>query len=197
MRIRNTSFIFFGLCLLAGAASAGHSGGKLFDKLDADGDGFITRAEESAMAERRFKKRDADGDGILSAEELKTRHQCKKRRWWGGGKRSCHRCHKKHHWRAGLIEKMDTDGDGNVSMAEFSANSAEMFQKADTDGDERVTREEMRAAYKRHRQERCRERSERRFEKLDADGDGWLSREEFLGRCAPKADKADAGDKGG
>lgn len=51
---------------------------KLFQKLDADGDGKVTLAEftakrpddKKAAAEKQFKRKDKDGDGSLTLEEF-------------------------------------------------------------------------------------------------------------------------------
>ncbi|GIX21358.1 MAG: hypothetical protein KatS3mg121_0141 [Gammaproteobacteria bacterium] len=47
-------------------------GAKLFKKMDADGDGQVTRAEFLAAHEKHFDRLDADGDGILTHDELKA-----------------------------------------------------------------------------------------------------------------------------
>ena len=181
------------LISLTAAAAAGHRGGeRLFNKLDANDDGVVTREEEAAMAARRFQKLDADGDGSITAEELKSKHRCKKRSWWQQGKRrKCHHGHGgKRHGR--LIERLDANGDGMLSAEEFAVKGAQMFERADVDGNGRVTREEMRAAHVTLRRERCQESAGRRFDALDADGDGLLSREEYLGRCVKRTTEADS-----
>lgn len=78
-----TKAIAFGtsLALLAGVATAkprngedreGKKGGKaIFEKMDTDGDGVISKAEFLTAAEARFAKADTDGDGAISAEEAK------------------------------------------------------------------------------------------------------------------------------
>ena len=53
---------------------------KMFEKKDANGDGFLTldelkngmKGKQLENAEKRFKKLDADGDGKVSLEELKA-----------------------------------------------------------------------------------------------------------------------------
>ena len=44
--------------------------GRMFARLDTDGDGTISRQEFQAMANRRFAKFDLDGDGEISLEEV-------------------------------------------------------------------------------------------------------------------------------
>lgn len=58
------------------------------------------------------------------------------------------------HHKGGMFEKLDTDGDGKVTKAEFEAFHAEKFTKMDADGDGVVTKEEAAAArekFKEHR----------------------------------------------
>lgn len=52
------------------------------------------------------------------------------------------------------IERLDTDGDGVVSRAEWDAagKPAERFQEVDSDGDGRITAEEAEAFHKAHHQ---------------------------------------------
>jgi hypothetical protein len=46
-------------------------GGRMLERLDADGDGKITRAEFDAEAAQRFARMDRNGDGVVDAAELK------------------------------------------------------------------------------------------------------------------------------
>lgn len=49
----------------------GHNhGAKMFEKLDTDSDGIITKAEFIAKTERKFAKMDADSDGKVTKEEV-------------------------------------------------------------------------------------------------------------------------------
>lgn len=53
---------------LAGNHEGDHKGG-WFAKVDADGDGFISKSEFLAKHEEKFNKMDTDGDGKISKEE--------------------------------------------------------------------------------------------------------------------------------
>lgn len=48
---------------------------------------------------------------------------------------------------ARMMEKIDTDGDGKISKAEFTAAQEERFTKTDTDGDGFLSPEEMKASW--------------------------------------------------
>ena len=41
----------------------------MFERMDADGDGQISRAEHMSAAQERFNKMDANGDGYITKEE--------------------------------------------------------------------------------------------------------------------------------
>ncbi|MBL4758969.1 MAG: EF-hand domain-containing protein [Rhizobiales bacterium] len=45
--------------------------------------------------------------------------------------------------QGGMFERLDTDENGEISLAEFLASEPRMFSQADADGDGRVSREEM------------------------------------------------------
>jgi Ca2+-binding EF-hand superfamily protein len=111
---------------------------------DADGDG----AFETDEAEALFARFDANGDGVVSEEELPSGP--------GPGRhgRFHHGPRGRHGDPAAFLGRLDTDGDGSVSRAEWDAH---------VEG-----RGEARA-----------ERHGEMFERLDADSDGALSREEI------------------
>jgi Ca2+-binding EF-hand superfamily protein len=48
---------------------------KMFEKMDADGDGVISKAEFIQAHEKRFNELDADGNGTISKEEAKAKRQ--------------------------------------------------------------------------------------------------------------------------
>lgn len=49
-----------------------HKGAKMFEKMDTDGDGVITKAEFVTASEKRFEKMDTDGDGNITEDEVKA-----------------------------------------------------------------------------------------------------------------------------
>jgi hypothetical protein len=49
-------------------------------RMDANGDGRVTRQEVAAQAERMFDKRDRNGDGVITQAEARRRQ--------GGGQQS-------------------------------------------------------------------------------------------------------------
>lgn len=54
---------------------------KMFEKVDSNQDGMISKAESIAHAEKRFADMDANGDGNITKEEAKTHREAKKEQW--------------------------------------------------------------------------------------------------------------------
>ncbi|MFT3728289.1 MAG: hypothetical protein QM759_10750 [Terricaulis sp.] len=127
------------LVLSAGAALAqpapGGGPGAMIAQADTNHDGNITRAEWDAARAARFTQQDANHDGQLSGDE---------RPHWGdhppppaggpppgGGE---------HHRM-----NPDTNNDGNISRAEFDAQSTEMFNHLDADHNGTISAAELQA----------------------------------------------------
>jgi Ca2+-binding EF-hand superfamily protein len=139
-----------------------------FAKVDADSDGFVTRAEGEAFREarkaewqahrtewrgERFTALDANGDGSISRDEFMAPRA-------DGGERAGrreHRADRREHrmerrghrmtrFGARGFERMDADKDGRVSLAEATAARLERFDRVDADKDGTITPEERRAA---------------------------------------------------
>ena len=127
------------LAIGAVAATAQQSGQDRFQQLDADGNGEITQAEFQAHAEARFAKVDADGDGFVTGEELKA----------AGDARRAERSAK---MLERMIERMDTNDDGKLSMEEMTQrhDPAKMFERLDKDENGSISAEEFEAAKKMH-----------------------------------------------
>ena len=81
---------------------------------------------------------------------------------------------------------VDTDGNGLISVEEFSVKRTTDFVEIDTDGNGAISEAEMMAHREKRRAEREAKRSEkqakgvaRMFERADRNGDGQISLEEF------------------
>jgi len=80
---------------------------------------------------------------------------------------------------AAMLEKLDQNGDGNISRDEISASHAERFASSDADGDGIVTRAEFDSHRQAMREERRARRADRQFGRLDSNGDGQISAAEY------------------
>ncbi len=74
---------------------------------------------------------DADRDGFITAQEEVA---------WREAKRG--------DWTQRRLERLDADGDGKVSTAEYETGKLDRIAKLDADGDGSISREEMRGARK-------------------------------------------------
>lgn len=152
-------------CAADQKADAAAKGGDRHAKIDANGDGFIDKAEAAKFPRlaEKFDTLDKNKDGKLSKDELpfgKGRD----------GRREAHRSGPRGD--GGGFGKLDADKDGRISKAE-AANSplAERFDTMDANKDGYVDKADRELRMKQHRDEW--------FTKADADKDGKLSRAEF------------------
>jgi Ca2+-binding EF-hand superfamily protein len=103
----------------------------MFAKLDRNGDGKITKDEadqaKADMRERKldrmFARLDANKDGQISRTEAE---QVMDRRGEGAGARM---------GRHDLLARLDKDGDGAITQAEFDAAGDARFARLDRNGD--------------------------------------------------------------
>jgi EF hand len=101
-------------------------GGKLFDRLDADGDGIVTLAEITTAKAAQFARLDANEDGILSTEE-RARSNTRRARFGAAARNPAGR--------------QDKDGDANLTRAEYTATGP-LFALLDINGDTNLSRAE-------------------------------------------------------
>ena len=78
----------------------------------------------------------------------------------------------------------DSDGDGRISQAEFTAGALQRFEARDADRNGTLTTEEAQA----NREARRAERRDQAFQRMDANSDGMISRAEFDARGAERGD---------
>jgi len=87
-----------------------------------------------------------------------------------------------------LIEKADTNNDGRIELAEFSALGDQKFLSMDSDGNGLVTDEERRAYHTAKRAER----DQKRFMAMDTNGDGVISNAEYTAAQERREDRVKA-----
>ncbi|MCB2059190.1 MAG: EF-hand domain-containing protein [Novosphingobium sp.] len=117
---------------------------QMFARMDVNSDGKLDQADGEARRAARFDRMDADGNGQISRTEFEAKPQWRK--GGGDGKRGGWG-HKRGHRGGKMMMRMaDTNGDGAVSKAEFTAAALKHFDKADANNDGKVTQEEHEAA---------------------------------------------------
>jgi Ca2+-binding EF-hand superfamily protein len=131
-----------------------------FVRLDADRDGFVTRAEVDAgrdsmrarkeeraekRGDARFDRIDANNDSAISREEFEAARAQRQQRAGGRGARSAG---KRHFAGLGghMFEMADLNRDGRVSPQEANQAALQHFDRLDANRDGMLTRDEMRAA---------------------------------------------------
>jgi hypothetical protein len=119
-------------------AGMGPGAGMMMGAIDADQSGDVTAEEAAAHAEAMFALMDVNVDGALAADEM------------GGGRMGMMspwgRSEAMQERHAARFAAKDSDGNGQVSMAEFLAAEKAQYDAADSDGDGKVTPWELRAA---------------------------------------------------
>lgn len=113
-------------------ADSHHEGGRkgiMIEKLDANGDGQITKEEINTAKAARFAEADANGDGGLTMAELDAFREAERARRMEMRKQR-------------MFERADANGDGVISVDEFESRDR-MFARVDTDGDGVLSAEEL------------------------------------------------------
>ena len=136
------------IAVAAPEGAGGHRHGAMLERLkqaDTDGNGLISRDEAKALPRiaQHFDAIDTNHDNQLSPEELRAFHE----------KVRAEHAQQMHARMAEHWKKIDTDGDGRISLAEAQANAprlAEHFAQIDANGDGFIAPDEMKAAHERH-----------------------------------------------
>lgn len=121
-----TTKLMLAAILLAAPVIAQAQGGRGMMRADSNGDGAISRAEATALADQRFAMMDTNKDGTLTADERT-----------GPGAR--------------MLERADRDGDGKVTKAEYDAAALQRFTRMDANGDGTISASELGAIMERVR----------------------------------------------
>ena len=111
-----------GIFAVTGAAVAQPQGkgghGRMFERMDTDGDGAVSRAEAAAFRAAHAAEADADNDGFVTFEEMRAWREARREQ------RARDR-----------FARMDTDGDGRVSVQEIAAAGERRFDRMDRNDD--------------------------------------------------------------
>ncbi|MFD1788731.1 EF-hand domain-containing protein [Sphingomonas floccifaciens] len=168
-------------------------------KADANGDGQITRAEFLARAEASFARQDTNRDGILTHDERRAGKPPKRAAAAMGGpyapaqEMTAPRPEGVMPGRRGGgvrgpgdgLARLDTDGDGRVTRAEFDTGSQARFDRMDTNRDGTIDATEMAALPGGGRGMRA-----------DTNGDGKLTRAESDAMSKERFDRMDVNGDG-
>lgn len=134
------SIILTTTCLIAlpALAQADGRGAQMFERLDTNADGQVTTQEVTAQKTELFTRADTNADGQLDSAERAAAVTAEMQ-------------HRRAERESRAMERLDTDGDGNLSLAEFTATGP-MFERVDADGNGIITTEEFEAArpHRRH-----------------------------------------------
>lgn len=91
-----------------------------------------------------------------------------------------------------ILERVDEDGDGQISSDEVSERKWECLQQADTDQDGVITGEELNAHITERLEQRVADSVDRVFSRYDDDGNGEIDVDDLSGRCMGRLSDADA-----
>lgn len=85
---------------------------KMFDRIDTNHDGQISRAEYQAWVDARFDKLDTNHDGVVDADEI------------ANSPATAERVHRR---AERFVQRFDASGSGKVSKADFEAKAMKRF----------------------------------------------------------------------
>ncbi|MFO0997082.1 MAG: EF-hand domain-containing protein [Alphaproteobacteria bacterium] len=109
-------------------------GNTLFQRLDRDKDGVISRAEFMQHRDDQFAMLDKNHDGVIDHEEYMAVQ----------GPRGTTMSPQTRAMREARFRRINTSGSGKISKAEWDAESERLFNALDANKDGRITPEELR-----------------------------------------------------
>lgn len=182
-----TGLAFGSSAAFAEGMHRGH-GDRLWNKIDVNQDGKITREELNADVSAMFTSVDANKDGKVSQDELSQFFAAKREEMKA-----------KH---AERLQAADKNKDGKWSKDELSEMPERRFAKLDANSDGFVTQAELDAKREAHKARFEKKQGDRPnkggklFKHADANGDGVIDRSEALNAVETRFSKLDANGDG-
>jgi len=109
---------------------------RLIEEIDVDNNGTITRVEIDTVQQQRFSEFDGDKSGTLGLNEFEE--------FW---------LQRMRHRMVDKFQRLDEDGDGQVTRAEFDAPFNNMMARRDQNNDGVLSQDELRS----HKRDRRRQ----------------------------------------
>ncbi len=189
------------------AAGSGGKGkrapGALFDRLDSNKDGRVSKEEAPDRLWERISKADADGDGSISKEEIASLAPAGRSADQSGKKPATEEGRRKpkqggsfdgSQFKA-FIKRSDTNGDGKLQQDEVSNEIWSRISRIDSDGDGAIAPDEAERAAKMAGSARGGSSDKRSPAQMiafyDKDGDGALAKSELSETMWARMSKAD------
>lgn len=203
MKIKNFIYALPFAAILAGPAFAQHGppppppiGGPVFDLIDTNKDGKLTKEEVRAAHDKKFLEIDTNKDGFLAKEEMKAHHDAQKNEKMGMVKEK-------------RVEFLDKDKNGLISQSEwntvteeakakFSEHHDQKFMEIDANKDGQLSKAELDAHHAKmgemHKGMKGKFKGqvkEMKPPKIDTNDDGKISRAEWNAMPLNMFDKGD------
>lgn len=139
--------ITIALCATAAVADQ-----RIMEEADTNADGQISlsefKAAHEARIEERFARVDANADGFITDDEMQAARENRR-------EMMRERRHRGRMSPESVLERLDADNSGGVSLQEFAEKrfspDQQSFVAADSDGNGELNAEELRALRKAHR----------------------------------------------